>query len=62
MEKIENIEEKIVCANGAIFDTEESVLRKALDYFYDKRKKAKLESYEVEKEIESLKKLIETKK
>lgn len=61
-EKIENIEEKIVCANGAIFDTEESVLRKALDYFYDKRKKAKLESYEVEKEIESLKKLIEAKK
>lgn len=59
---IENIEEKIVCANGAIFDTEESVLRKALDYFYDKRKKAKLESYEVEKEIEVLKKLIESKK
>lgn len=61
-DKIENLENKIVCANGAVFDTEESVLRKALDYFYDKRKKAKLESYEVEKEIESLKKILEAKK
>jgi DNA polymerase elongation subunit (family B) len=60
--KIENIEEKIVCANGAIFDTNESVLRKVLDYFYDKRKKAKLESYEIEKEIDVLKKILETKK
>lgn len=60
--KIENLEDKIVCANGAVFDTEESVLRKALDYFYDKRKQAKLESYEVEKEIESLKKMLESKK
>jgi hypothetical protein len=33
-----------------------------LDYFYDKRKKAKLESYEVEKEIEMLKKILEAKK
>jgi DNA polymerase elongation subunit (family B) len=61
-DKIENLENKIVCANGAVFDTEESVLRKALDYFYDKRKKAKFESYEVEKEIESLKKILESKK
>jgi DNA polymerase elongation subunit (family B) len=61
-EKIENIEDKIVCANGAIFDTKDSVLRNALDYFYDKRKEAKYQSYEVEKEIEILKKHLESKK
>ncbi len=60
-EKIVNTEDKIVCANGAVFSKEESVLKKALDYFYDKRKKAKYESYEVEKEIEILKKILESK-
>ena len=38
-----------------MFSTETSVLREALDDFYSKRKKAKYESYEVEKEIEILK-------
>jgi hypothetical protein len=37
-------------------------LRNALDYFYDKRKQAKYQSYEVEKEIEILKKHLESKK
>jgi DNA polymerase elongation subunit (family B) len=58
----ESIEDKIVCANGAVFSTETSVLREALDDFYSKRKKAKYESYEVEKEIEILKQHLEKRK
>lgn len=58
----ESVEEKIVCANGAVFSKETSVLREALDDFYSKRKKAKYESYEVEKEIEILKSYLEKKK
>ena len=55
---LDNLEDKIVCANGAVFTKETSVLREALDDFYSKRKKAKEESYEVEKEIEILKKYL----
>lgn len=58
----EETDDKIVCANGAVFGTENSVLREALDDFYSKRKKAKYESYEVEKEIEILKRYLEKKK
>lgn len=61
-DKVENLDDKIVCANGAIFDKQNSVLRTALDYFYDKRKQAKYQSYEVEKEIEILKKHLESKR
>ena len=58
----EIVEDKIICANGAIFSKETSVLREALDDFYSKRKKAKIESFEVEKEIEILKSYLEKKK
>jgi DNA polymerase elongation subunit (family B) len=58
----EETTDKIVCANQAVFAKETSVLREALDDFYSKRKKAKYESYEVEKEIEILKSYLDNKK
>jgi len=58
LEENSNLEDKIVCANGAVFKKDVSVLRQALDDFYSQRKKAKEQSYEVEKEIDILKKYL----
>lgn len=58
----DSLEERIVCANGAVFRKDTSVLREALDDFYSKRKKAKEQSFEVEREIDILKNYLKKNK
>jgi DNA polymerase elongation subunit (family B) len=56
-------EKKVVnCASGAIFDnSEDSVMRTVLADFYNKRKESKKKSFEIEKEIDFLKKSLRDK-
>jgi hypothetical protein len=48
----------IVCANGVVYNTEDSILRKILGDLYDQRKNYKKTSYEYYTKADNLKKML----